>query len=61
MKLDARNPKPAKMTGKKPCDDSDMFPVVNAESLGAEVLLPALPPVKDLKPKAGSGISQTQR
>ena len=49
------------MAGEKPWGDNNMFPAVDAESLGAEVLLPALPPVKDLKPKAGHGISQTRR
>lgn len=39
--------------------DSDMFLVVNAELLRAEVLHPALTPVKDLKAQAG--ISQTWR
>lgn len=43
------------MAGEKAWGDSDTFP---AESVGAEALLPALPPVKDLKPKAGSGIRQ---
>lgn len=36
-----------------------MFPVAHAELLRAEVLNPALPPVKDLKPQAG--ISQRWR
>lgn len=49
------------MAGEKPRGDSGTFPAVNAESVGAEVLLPALPPVKDLKPNAGSVISQTGR
>lgn len=45
------------MAGEKPWNNSDMFPAVNLESLGTEVFLPALSPVKDLKPKAESGIS----
>lgn len=49
------------MEGEKPWGKSDMFPAVNAQSLEADVFLSALPAVKDLKPKAASGISQTQR